>query len=209
MLGLLVLVVLLALGVGFRLLPWQWKLGVLGVAALLVLVLRERLLVWLFLIPFSLKGATLARASVKVHGITPTEKPPEPPPPGPDENEQTEPADPGPPRRYFLLDVTITPAWLSWSPFRFWEPGELALVGPGEDLMADTPADACVIVSHAVEPPACLPPEAREEYGYKVHGPHRVRLVIGVRPGVARLRFQYYFEKFGSIPIPPEGPGPG
>lgn len=196
MLGMLFLLLLAGLAVGFRFLPWPWKLGILGGLLLLVLVLRERLLVWLFMIPFKLKGAALAGASVVVHSLTPTDKPPDPPR---GEEEEPPPTDPGPPRRWFALDATVTPPRFSLSPFKLWEPGELMLVAPGEDVLGNAPADACVIASLAAERPGGGP---GSDDG-KVHGPRRLRLVIGVRPGVAKLRFQYYFEKFGAVLLPP------
>lgn len=187
MFGLLLLLLLVGAGVGFRFLPWQWKLGVLGAAALLLYLLRDRLLVWLFLIPFKLKGGAMAWASATVHGIEPTDAPPPDPEAPPEE-----------PRRWFVLDATIKPPWISFSPFRLWEPGELALIGPGENLFSDKPADSCVIASRSVSFLDGTP----DEDGYKIHGARRMKLVIGVRPGVERLRFQYYFEKFGKVAIP-------
>ncbi|MBY0228194.1 MAG: hypothetical protein K2W96_02820 [Gemmataceae bacterium] len=185
MLGLLLLVLLVGAGVGFRFLPWQWKLGVLGAGALLL---------WLFMIPFKLKGGALAWASATVHGLEPADAPPPDPEAPPEE---------GSPRRWFVLDATIKPPLFSLSPFRLWEPGELALIGPGESLLGDKPADACVIASRT----SAFLDGSPDEDGYKVSGPRRMRFVIGVRPGVERLRFQDYFKKFDRVAIPAEAQG--
>ena len=41
-----------------------------------------------------------------------------------------------------------------------------------------------------------------KDTGCKYFGPQRLRLKFGIKPGVHKLVFQYYFEKFGSVAIP-------
>jgi hypothetical protein len=214
MFGILVFIVFIGLLVGFRFLPWEWKLGIAGVIAVLVLIFRAKLFIWLLMIPFRLKGATLRRARIEVHSITPTQEPPKPEVSEVDDFEESEqPKKPEEPRNYYLLEVTIQPSSFTMTPFKFWELGELCLVAPGEDVMrGEDPVDSCIIASSKFVRPELPPPptpktDAEEEdyeddYGGKVAGPHRVQFVIGVKPGVQKLRFQYYFEIFGEVTLP-------
>jgi hypothetical protein len=205
-------VLLIGFGIGFRFLPWYAKLAVLGVLVLAVVIFRERLLIFLFTLPFRWKGKTLRRATVQVHSLEPTDQPDFPQEDFFDEEGQRLETPPEPPRRYFKLQVTISPLPQNCVPFMFWEVGELCLVTPEENVMTGSgPNDSCVIYSNRVDRPAQIPPPELQpdaepiddDYGYKVFGPHRVHLVIGVKEGVSKLGFQYYFERFGEIEIPP------
>ena len=72
-------------------------------------------------------------------------------------------------------------------------------------MRGDGPTDSCTVESRRMHRPDSQPkPEGEhdDDYGGKVHGPHRVRFVIGVKHGVEKLRFQYYFEQFGEVIVP-------
>jgi len=104
------------------------------------------------------------------------------------------------------VDLTITPRQRSGS-FQHWEPGELVLVPANAwcDLMSDGPEGAKVLGVEVFGEGRFGPDE-----GMKYFGPQRLRLRVGVLPGGERsLAFRYYFEKFGTLSLPPERVGAG
>jgi hypothetical protein len=183
-----------------------------------------------FAAAFKMKGSVLRQARVVVHAVQPAEAPPPLPPapgsgaaeradmpsPGPlalpppetpdagraDEQGQAAAEAPGgPPRDYYLLDVTIRPTHRGIG-FGRWQPGELALTAPDSGwLDAD---DSCQVVSVQVEQGGAFGPEDDLRYA----GPQRLRLLVGVRRGVDRLAFRYYTEQFGEVVLPVPGRQP-
>lgn len=207
LLGLLVLFGLLVAAA--RYLPW-W-----GVALVLVgvyLAVRfgfkfavARVLQSLFMIPFRAKGAVLRDAIVELHAVEPAEAPAE----NPAEDEVTTADEDQPnlpslivPREYFRVDVTITPRPTT-TPFQFWEPGELRLVPFGARVGLNDLGDGSDLAEYELYEDGRF---VRDENG-KHHGPLRLRMLFGVKPGEARhYKFCYYFEAFGDVPLPAVAP---
>jgi hypothetical protein len=183
--------VLAGIGIAVKYLPW-WAL-LLGAVGLIVIgkFVVKRLFFKLLLKPFQLKGAVLKGATAEVHSVSAV-------PPSRDESASSEPS----PKPCYAVDVTITPG-SSNTPFGAWEPGELRLVLPESkvDPSPDAPSDeddTCEIQKVEVQQEGNFQPDE----GFKFPGPQRLRLLIAVKPGTARLKFRYYFEEFGSLPLP-------
>lgn len=213
MLRFILLLLLIGLVLAIRYLPWQVLVGGFLVLVATFYLLRGWAFVWLFSLPFRAKGAVLRGATATVHYIRPTDSSALIPVYEANEDEQDEP-DAGP-RDAYELEATITPG-APHGPFRLWEVGEIQLVEPNHRPLRDDSSDACTIVEHkllteVVDAPTApaagdMPPDGDPEDAgdpAKVFGPHRLRFVISVRPGVRRLVFAYYFEKFGEVTIPP------
>jgi hypothetical protein len=189
---LLLVAVIAAVAIAIKYLPW-WGLllGALGLVVIGKFVLK-RLFFRLLITPFKLKGAVLKGASVEVHSVTTAVAPP---------TTDAAPAD-ATPRNYYSVEASIRPVQ-SDTPFGAWEPGELRLVRPESviDASPDTPSDdddTCEIKSIEVQLEGGFEPHN----GIKLPGPQRLRLLIAVKPGSARLKFRYYFEEFGSVTLP-------
>jgi hypothetical protein len=104
------------------------------------------------------------------------------------------------------VDLTITPRQRSGT-FQHWEPGELMLVPASArcDRISDEPEGAKVLGVEVFGEERFGPDE-----GMKYFGPQRLRIRVGVLPGAERsLAFRYYFEKFGTLTLPPERAGAG
>jgi hypothetical protein len=182
----------------------------------------------IFLIPFTMKGATLRNAYCEVHSVTPTTAPPPEPeeqsvdddgePDDADEDDEDEDQDDDTdsevddeeqvPRNYYLLDVSITPRQTNCR-FMLWEPGELLLTRT--DFKINLPQfdddDACAIEDVKVFQDGAF---AEDEVG-KYEGPQRLQMLLAVREGVPALKFQYYLEQFGQVELPvstPAAPAP-
>lgn len=166
-----------------KMLPW-WAL-VLALVAFAVgaKFLLGRIFRALIVMPFRAKGAVLRGATARVNSVTPT-----------GDTEIT-----GARARY-QLDVTITPLNPTGN-FTCWEPGELSLIKPETKVDVDNASgdDACQIESVEVEQDG----QFQADEGMKFPGPQRVKLNIAVAPGVNALKFQYYFEEFGEVLLPP------
>jgi hypothetical protein len=151
----------------------------------------------LFAALFKLKGSVLRKARVTVHAVEPVEAPPPPlePAAGTEEGQEGEVITAGPPRDYYLVDMTVQPTRRGLA-FQRWQPGELALTTPDSGWQdAD---DACEVLNVQVEHEGVFGPES----DYRYVGPQRLRLLVGVRPGVSRLAFRYYTERFGEVALP-------
>jgi hypothetical protein len=194
---LFLVLLVLALVLGARSLPW-WALALIGLALAFGLKFAmKRILTYLFVAPFRMKGVVLKSATIQVHSVAPASTPPG------DPNRLR--ADPSTPdqepisRQYFDLDVTIHPDG-SNGKFPLWEPGELRLVRPEAKtaLANDQDNDACVIKQVQIEQAGQFQPEE----GYKYEGPQRLRLLLAVHEGVRQLKFSYYFEEFGEVRLP-------
>lgn len=187
---LLFLVGAAAVVVAVRMLPW-WALlaAVAGLAVAMPIFLRWGL-TSLLKLPFKAKGAVLRNAAVDVHAIERAE------PPALDPSDEA--ASAVGPREHFRLEVTITPPAAS-GPFTLWEPGELAIVGPqaraGEP---GTGEDDFQVQALEIQEDDRFQADSGMKYG----GPQRLRLLVAVPPGQRRLRFRYYFEVFGNVPLP-------
>lgn len=201
-----VLLVLILIILAFKFLPWY---VLVGLAVLLVFgapLLGRWLLYRLFLLPFKAKGAVLRRAAVTLHALDPAARP------APAETAQLcyqpheggeagggadeQPTERPVTRNYYQMVVTIAPR-PKVGGFQHWEPGELRLSLPQTRPLKDED-DACTIEDVAIEEGGVFRPDE----GFKLHGEQKLRLLLGVRPGVERLVFQYYFEKFGEVLLP-------
>ena len=168
-----------------------------GAAVLVLFVLVFRLLIWSGPREKQLRktSAVLENASVFVHSIRPAE----PPDTAFDDEEAAK-------RRYYSVDVTITPATAAvpgagpGGPSR-WNPLALDTTDPDSD-------------PHALEEPC-------ELFGVEVwrggqfvtqydildqepeaEGAQRVRLRVGALPGARRFVFVYYLQEFGEVRLP-------
>ena len=204
---LLVLLAVMALSVAaVRYLPW-WgiALGLVGVYLAVRFGLKFvvlRVLQSLFMVPFKAKGAVLRGARAEVHSIEPAE----PPATHVAEDELTVgEADPTGgaaqilvPREYYWVDVTITPRSAT-GPFVLWEPGELLLIRADARVGLNDLGEG----SHAEDVRVVDGDRAGDGGDGKYHGPLRVKLLFGVRPGESRVyKFRYYFEAFGEVILP-------
>jgi len=179
-----------------RTLPW-WALVLILVALVVVAKFTfKKLLRTLILIPFKAKGAVLHGATAQVHSVTPSAAPTKT-----DDTAETE--DANVPRRYFTLDVTIQPKEATGN-FSCWELGELRLtrpdfrIDPNSDESSED--DSCQISELQYEEEGLF----KNDEGFKFAGPKRLKMTLGVREGVDRLKFQYYFEEFGTVQLPTE-----
>jgi len=199
-----VLLVLILIILAFKFLPWY---VLVGLAVLLVFsapLVGRWLLYQLFLLPFKAKGAVLHRAAVTVHALDPAApaeaaqlgyRPHEGG--GEDGTGGDQPTEQPVTRSYYRVVVSITPR-PKVGGFQHWEPGELRLILPQTRPMGDKEDDACTIEDVAIEDGGVFLPDE----GFKLHGEQKLRMLLGVRPGVGRLVFQYYFEKFGEVLLP-------
>jgi len=144
----------------------------------------KKLLNALILIPFKMKGAVLRNATVQIHAVTASLAP----------TKLDGDSEPEEPRRYFTLDVTIQPKETSGS-FSHWEPGELRLSRPDLKSSED---DSCNISELQYEEDGIF----KNDEGFKFAGPKHLKMTLGVREGVDRLKFQYYLEEFGTVQLP-------
>lgn len=169
-------------------LPW-W-----GSAVVIVLFIvgakffGGRMVEALFKMPFKAKGAVLRGATAEIHSITPIVRPAAGD--AEDKNDTN--------RRFYLLEVTITPAAHESGSFQLWEPGELQLVG--QDARPDDAGDddLCTIRQMEIDSEGKFMPDEGMKYGDS----RRLRLTIDVDAGVRRLQFRYYFELFGTVSLP-------
>jgi hypothetical protein len=202
---LIFILVLVALVLIIKYVPWQVSVGLLVAfvfsAKFLGRWLIGRIINRLFLLPFKAKGAVLRDAVTKIHALEPTVLPPSMQPAieyhgdGEEDAGEKDQLQDALARDYYRIEVTITPQ-SSAGPFQHWEPGELRLGRPGKKW--DEEDDSCEVKSLETEQDG----QFQADEGYKYGGPLRLRLLIGVLPGVERLTFRYYLEEFGEVILP-------
>ncbi|MFO0927311.1 MAG: hypothetical protein U0736_09760 [Gemmataceae bacterium] len=212
MLRFILLLLLVGLALAIRYLPWQVLVGGALMVVALFYLLRGRVFLWLFSMPFRAKGAVLRGATATVHRIAPIEVANLRAVRAPDDEDPDDDYDPGP-REFYELEATITPGPTP-GPFLFWEVSEVRLVEPGYRALQDNSDDACLmveskVISEVIEAPTAAAMEDgssdeddEDDEDDKVLGPRRVWFLIGVRPGLRRLVFAYYFETFGEVNLP-------
>jgi hypothetical protein len=177
-----------------RTLPWWALVLIFGALVVVAKLTFKKLLKALILIPFKAKGAVLRGATAQIHSVTPSAAPTKT-----DDSVETE-KDSGP-QRYFTLDVTIQPKEATGN-FSCWELGELRLtrpdfhIDPNSDESSED--DSCTISELQYEEDGIF----KRDEGFKFAGPKRLKMTLGVREGIDRLKFQYYFEEFGTVPLP-------
>ena len=194
---------LVALFLMFKFLPWWASLTIIVVGVFSLKWIGGYLIRQVFFVPFRMKGKALAGAQVTVHGIRPADAPDisedeyegEEEEEGEGEGEEDEASDAA--YRWHYLDVTITPQPVTGG-FTHWEPGELVLVG-----MDASPKDIDEeeAVSRIADCKVFQDGKFCEDEGYKYPGPQRLELHVGVKPGVRALQFRYYFELFGNVTL--------
>lgn len=193
-LSLFVLCVAILVAALFYLPWWGFSLTFIGVFLGLMVSARwlsGRIGTMLFTIPFRAKGATLRKARAEVHAVEAVA-------PVACEGDQGE----GPLESY-TIDVTIVPR-PNPGPFKFWEPGELAIVPASAKIsgLDDIPERVGVSGVEVFQDGRFGPDE-----GMKYFGPQRLRLLLGTEPGAERRqKFLYYFEAFGKVTLPPPLP---
>lgn len=113
------------------------------------------------------------------------------------------------PRHWYYVDVTVYPEMRAdGRPTEYtpWHPRLVMLLGPTKDWPAQTPLGAFPHIADGI----C---EVRElsvwrhgsweaEESEEVLGPQRLRMYVGVKPGVKELRFNYFFETIGVLNLP-------
>jgi hypothetical protein len=191
-LGLLTLLVVIAI----RYLPWWVLLAIVLAIGLLLRYGIPFLLKQLLMLPFRAKGQALAGATIQVHSIQPA------PFPSAQDSEQSywEAEDLA---RYqemdwYFLDVSIAPSLNRSEGFQLWEPGELLLIPASVrgNSLESLECDEVTIHDYRVFD-GVFKADAQGKYD----GAKRLLLHLGAKPGVKRVVFRYYLERFGEINI--------
>jgi len=196
-----VLAVVVGVVAAVKFLPWWGSVLMFLVLIVAVKFALKHLLKKLVVLPFKMKGAVLQNASAQIHSITAV-SPPDPGSRGEDAGETDdviEPEEAAGPRSFYELDVTIIPRETTGK-FTLWEPGDLTLMRPESGIGVDDETDdgACTIRDLHVEEEGQFKPYE----GMKYPGAQRLRMTLGVQEGVTALKFRYYFEAFGEVPLP-------
>jgi hypothetical protein len=149
------------------------------------------------LLVFEVKSKVLRNADVEVHSVVPTAAPP------PDEHDKR----PTEPRNHYRLDLTIKPH-ASTGPMQHWDLDDLLLVPydtPKTTLEDCESADGYSLRDEKIlQPNGDFEPNTQGKY----NGPQRLQALVAVAPTVRELKFQYYAEQFGHIPLPDPLPLP-
>jgi len=187
--------------------PWSWVLLVaLPIVAAFLAKAAGSMVVKFFMLQFlGFKSGVLKGATAVVHGVSSTAKPNDVKPGDDAEGGETDTdAESGEPdnRKYYIVDVTITPKATSNTPMQFWDIDDLVVVAfdaPAFNPWKSDPGegdDACVIQNVKVrEQGDFVDPEAS-----KFPGEQTLRLTLAQKPdGPKRLKFRYYTEDFGDI----------
>lgn len=150
-----------------------------------------RLILRVFSAPFKMKAKALAGAAVQIHNVSIVTNP------DPERIEDLGDAN-GRELRYVQIDVTIQPQARNEG-FTHWEPGELALAPDAMTIKGLDDLDDCFsvadvkIIHEGVE---------RDDEGYKLNGPARIKMLVGLPPGAQGYQFVYYTEAFGNVQVP-------
>jgi len=150
---------------------------------------------------FTAKGEVLINATAEVHALDDSS------PPGSSNSENLTPqqAAEDAARKWYSLDVTITPAAGAKTPFSLWEPGELLLVAyDSKDVEPTMESEgkfddaSCVIEEVRVFQHGKFNDDIEGKYA----GAQRLKMLIGVQPGARKLKFRYCFKSFGQVNLP-------
>ncbi|GMW03089.1 MAG: hypothetical protein AMXMBFR84_42250 [Candidatus Hydrogenedentota bacterium] len=197
----LLILVAIAVGVYLGYVPWWLGVGIVGAYFVIKYAIRAALY-RLFTLPFKMKGKALDGATVEMHGFEWTQKPTSEAGDDEDENESK----PKVPLEYAWIDVTISPPPRTQG-FTHWEPGELALAPYKTKIKSLDDMDKCFHIhdyKHVVAGKEFEEGEEdndEEEYGMKVHGPHRIKVLVGLPQGEREFKFVYYSVVFGRIDL--------
>lgn len=197
----------------FAYLPW-WQALIVALMTFLVVVVLGKYLIktfigggieGMFTGMFRMKGRVLHNATIRVHGVQPTETPEDEADYQTEEFDEDEPEKDTPPRplHWFAIDVTITPDSRQHSQMTMWDIDDLMLVpldapdGDGLESLGESDEFGLSNVRIVADDG-----EAVEFEEDKVLGPRRLRFAVGIPAGVKELKFRYYFETFGKIRLP-------
>jgi hypothetical protein len=168
---------------------------------------------------FKVKSQVLRGATIELHSVTQAAQPSRPAlPPGESEEEEPEDDEPWPdedeeeaedvavPSRWYCIDVSIKPL-AGRGPMHHWDTDDLRLV----DARARVPEGLEDDDTDDIDSLELQELEVQENGKFvmleqpKLEGPQRLRFLVGVPEGVNALKFNYYFEDFGHIPLPVHG----
>ncbi|NJN30510.1 MAG: hypothetical protein HC824_08845 [Synechococcales cyanobacterium RM1_1_8] len=191
------LAVLTAIAViAIRYLPW-WVLLAIALGSFLALRYGiPFLLKQLLMLPFKAKGQALAGATIQLHSLKPA------PFPSANDSEQHY-WDAADLARYqemnwYFLDVSIVPPLNRSEGFRLWEPGELLLI-PASVRGNSLESLECEEV--AIHDYRVFDGAFGADVQGKYDGAKRLLLHLGAKPGVRRVVFRYYLERFGEVDL--------
>jgi hypothetical protein len=164
---------------------------------------------------FEVKSQVLRDAEIDLHSVVPVTKPAErealknPLDECTDDSEEPAAKSAATPAlmNHYSIDVTIKPKPVT-GPMSHWDLSDLRMVS------SDTPQKALKDMDDA---------DGTEGYDFhdvkvmtngefgdddqgKYEGPQHIRVTVGVPPHVRELKFQYYAEQFGRVPLPPPLP---
>ncbi|HYF51246.1 MAG TPA: hypothetical protein VEJ63_17660 [Planctomycetota bacterium] len=194
MIKLLLLLFIALVIVAVKFLPWYALIAI----ALLAIICFKYFVRYLFLMPFKMKSAALHGATLQVHSVTPTAKPQKEKSEDGDEDDSEEEA-PDQPRDYFVTELTITPKAGADGKFTHWEPGELLLSVPGKNPMDETESSDDIGEIGKLE--VFEDGAFKVDEGMKYPDAQRLRMVLGVKPGLREVQLNYYFETLGTIKL--------
>lgn len=185
----LAILIALIAGMYFQYVPLWLGVGFI-VAYFVIRLAMGKLFVYLFSIPFRMKGRALSGATAELHAVQWAEKPKHA------ANDDEEESRKGP-LRYAWLDVTITPPHRSQG-FTHWEPGELMVAPTTTRIRNLDDMDKCFRV-HDIK--IVADGQETDDEGFKFHGPQRLKMLAEFPPDTSRLKFVYYAESFGDMSL--------
>jgi hypothetical protein len=208
----------------FRYLEW-WQAIIASAITFFLMVFGAKMLIKSFLGNlgnlakglFETKSKVLRGATIQVHSVSPTEVPAEALPSEEDEEEETDPDDedeegekPTDPRdlSWYQIETTIFPDQNAAGPMTHWDIDDLRLVPSDAPPMSmdDDDNEGDRPEFDLLEVRVVTDGQPQEPDGSKFLGPQRLRFKSGFPKGVREVKFQYYFENFGVIPLTPALP---
>ncbi|MBM80009.1 MAG: hypothetical protein CMJ78_05380 [Planctomycetaceae bacterium] len=102
-------------------------------------------------------------------------------------------------RRWFLLELTISPNKPPDEAFEEWLPCELALVPRDSEYNEGDPLPSvCEVAEVSLWREETWKIDDFSEF----RGPQKLQLLIGTEPEERSLTFQYFYERFGQVELP-------
>ena len=211
LLGLFLLFVIVAVAAFIYLKWWQALIVVLAMIVAIVLGVKYlirnlgNIMAKSMVKLFEVKSQVLRGAQTTVHSIQPIPRP-EPAAKSDDDADDAPPQD----SNYYRFDVTISPK-PSTGPMSHWDLDDLRMVSfdtPATTL--DKMSDEGDIENYPLNEVEILDGAKfiSADQG-KYEGSQQVRFTTAVPPHVRELKFQYYAEQFGRLPLPPALPSLG
>ena len=156
--------------------------------------------------PFQMKGAVLRGAKVRVHQVTETSGPVRRVTMGNQRDDDRESdAESRGGRRFFLVEVTVTPPGEDSGAFKSWEPGSLVLVPVGtskRDIGNLNEDQQAQVQSYDLWEGTRFLHSDSEDDETAVEGEQRLRLLFSAGKNLTKVKFQYYLEFFGELDLP-------